>query len=89
MSERQVISTTVQLMRIDKSVKYLNPVVQPTNDMASFPSLANSLYPDYIDRRYSQFEYTIDGNGIVTVHTDNAATDSLLEKIKELIIHLE
>lgn len=89
MSEQQVISTMVQLMRIQDGVKYLTPVMQPTNDMASFPSPENSLYPEYIDRRYSQFRYTMDSNGIVTVHTDWAVTDPLLERIKLLIYSLD
>jgi Ca2+/Na+ antiporter len=88
-SERQIISTALQLMRIDKGVKIIAPVTIPTNDMSSFPSPENSLYPDYVDRSYSQFRYTVDEHGIITVHTELASTDQLLAKIKQLIYELE
>jgi hypothetical protein len=88
-SERQVVSTSLQLMRISEDVRLLNPVVEPTNDMAHFPSREHSLFPTYLDRRYSQFRYTVDEYGIVTVHTESATTDPILEKIESLILSLE
>jgi hypothetical protein len=88
-SERQIISTTLQLMRIKEHVMVLSPVDEPTNDMAVFPSKEHSLYPGYVDRRYSQFEYTVDSNGIVTVHTESATTSEVLDRIKQMIASLE
>jgi len=88
-SERQIISTAIQLMRIDEGVKDVSPVTVPTNDMSRFPSPDNSLYPDYVDRSLSQFKYTVDEHGIITVHTELASTDQFLDKIKQLIYELE
>jgi len=88
-SERQIVSTALQLMRIEEGVKAVTPVSVPTNDMANFPSPENSLYPDYLDGRSSQFRYTVDEYGIVSVHTSTATTDQLLDRIERLLYELE
>jgi Ca2+/Na+ antiporter len=88
-SERQVVSTSLQLMRISEDVRILVPVTEPTNDMAYFPSREHSLFPTYLDRRYSQFSYTVDEYGIITVHTESSTVDPVLDKIESLILNLE
>ncbi len=88
-SERQIVSTSLQLMRITEDVRHMNPVAEPTNDMSCFPSAEHSLYPSYLDRRYSQFSYTVDSYGIITVYTDTATTGPVLEKIKSILVNLE
>ena len=60
----------------------LSPVATPTNDMLGFPSTENPLYPEYLDRRYSQFNYTVSAYGNVTVDTSVATTDAFLERIR-------
>jgi hypothetical protein len=87
--EHSVVSTAVQSMRITERLATLSPVSTPTNDMAYFPSEEYSLFPDYLDRRYSQFKYTVDSRGIVTVDTAGAVTDALLAKIEEVLKRLE
>jgi len=87
--EMSVVSTSVQVMRITEGVKVVPSVVVPTNDMSAFPSMEHCLFPDYVDRRYSQFKYTVDSMGIVTVDTSWAATDALLAKIKGRLAELE
>ena len=80
--ERQTMSSALQAMRVVNGISTLTPVTTPTNDMAAFPSAENPLYPDYLDRRYSQFNYTIDGYGNVVVDNSVATTDAFLEQVK-------
>lgn len=87
--ERSVVSTAVQSMRITDRLPIVPAVGTPTNDMAYFPSKEHCLFPDYLDRRYSQFKYTVDSNGIVTVDSSWAITDALLAKIEDLLRRLE
>lgn len=79
--ERQTVSTALQAMRVVDRIATVAPVTAPTNDMSDFPSAANSLYPEYLDRRYSQFNYTVSAYGNVTVDTSVATTDAFLERI--------
>ncbi|MFC2067211.1 DnaJ domain-containing protein [Chloroflexota bacterium] len=86
--ERKVIYTAAQSMIVDKRLDVIPEVGVPTNDMTIFPSLDCCLFPDYVDKRYSQFRYTIDRKGIVTVDTSTATTDEFLEKIDQLLERL-
>lgn len=86
--EERVIQNAVQLMRTDEVLKYLAVVETPTNDMAAFPSAKNPLYPDYVSRRYSRFEYTIDSYGLVAAHTDGEA-NKLLQWIDKVLQTLQ
>ncbi|MDP2920662.1 MAG: hypothetical protein Q8O43_10665 [Dehalococcoidia bacterium] len=87
--EHSIIQTSVQSMRIIDGVKDIPSVTTPTNDMAYFPSREHPLFPEFLDRRYSQFKYTLDNYGNVMVDTSTATTDNLLKRIKQLISQLE
>lgn len=88
-SERKIVSTTLQSMRIQEDMKIVPAVTVPTNDMACFPSQECCLFPDYLDKRFSQFRYTVNSKGIVSVDTSWAATDDFIENIKQSIERLE
>lgn len=88
-SERSIMQSSINAMRVVEKSEAISPVTVPTNDMASFPSADYPLFPQYLDRRYSQFSYTIDNYGNITVHTLTATTDNLLKNIKEIITQLE
>ncbi|MFC1874511.1 hypothetical protein ACFLYX_04335, partial [Chloroflexota bacterium] len=78
-AELNIVSTALQSMRVDRSLKTVPSVVTPSNDMGSFPSGEFSLYPAYLDKRHSQFRYTVNSRGIVTVDTSWATTDRFLQ----------
>jgi hypothetical protein len=86
--ERSTISTALQSMRAIEEVKVVPTVGVPTNDMARFPSPEHRLFPDYLDRRFSQFRYTVDSKGIVSVDSSGATTDSLVDKIRGMLREL-
>ena len=88
-SERKIVSTVLQAMRIQEGMTIVPAVTVPTNDMACFPSQEFCLFPDYLDKRFSQFRYTVNSKGIVNVDTSWAATDDFIENIKQLIERLE
>lgn len=87
--ERQVVSTALQLMIIEEGLKEIPSVTVSTNDMTRFPSREHALFPDYLDKRFSQFKYTVDSKGIISVDTSWAITDAFLDKIKQLLDRLE
>jgi len=87
--ERKIISTMLQSMRVEEGLKQVPLVTVSTNDMACFPSREYCLFPDYLDRRFSQFKYTVDSKGILRVDTSWATTDAFLDKIKRLLDRLE
>lgn len=87
--ERNIIQTSINAMRVGERIPALAPVTIPTNDMTVFPSPAHPLFPQYLDRQYSQFRYTLDEYGNIKVDTTIATTDSLLERIEKTIIQLE
>lgn len=89
MYEYSIVSETLQLMRVIEGIVEVPPVTVPTNDMACFPSAGCPLFPDYLQSRFSQFKYTVDSNGIVSVNTSGATTDALLRKIVLLINRLD
>jgi hypothetical protein len=82
--EHHVVSNALQWMRITEGVKVVRPVRVPTNDMQNFPSPEHSLYPDYLSKRYSQFAYTVNEDGIVRVDVSSATTDELLGNMVQM-----
>jgi hypothetical protein len=86
--ERNIVSTALQSMRVIEELDELSPVTSSTNDMAYFPSPQHPLFPDYLDKRFSQFKYTVDSTGIISVDTSGATTDTFLEKMERLIHQL-
>lgn len=86
--EHNIVSTALQSLRVIEGLREVPPVTVPTNDMANFPSPEYPLFPDYLNKRFSQFKYTADSNGIISVDTSGATTDALLEKIKHLLNRL-
>jgi hypothetical protein len=87
--ERSVVQSSVSAMRVVETIGVIAPVTAPTSDMSCFPSPDHPLFPTYLDRRYSQFRYTIDKYGNIAVDTTLASTDTLLDKIEKTIIRLE
>ena len=86
--ERGIISTALQSMRVTEGLKEVPTVTVPTSDMKCFPSPEHPLFPDYLDKRFSQFRYTVDSTDIVSVDTSGATTDAFLEKIGQLLERL-
>ena len=80
--ERNVVSKALQSMKVAENLDQILEVGIPTNDMAYFPSEEHCLFPDYLDRRFSQFKYIIDSNGIVQVDASGATTDALFNGIE-------
>ena len=89
MYERSIVSTALQSMRVTEELDRVPTVTVSTNDMARFPSQEHCLFPDYLDKRFSQFKYTVDSKGIVTVDPSGTTTDGLLNKIRKLLERLE
>ncbi len=87
--ERNIISSSFQSMMVDKDLHNVSSVVVPTNDMSLFPSREYRLFPEYVDKKLSQFKYTVDSNGIVSVDKSTATTDAFLESINQMIARLE
>jgi len=87
--ERNIISSSFQSMMVDKDLRNVTPVVVPTNDMNLFPSAENRLFPEYVDKKLSQFKYTVNSHGIVSVDKSTATTDAFLESINQMIARLE
>ncbi len=83
--ERNIVSTALQSMRAIEGLNEVPPVTVPTNDMARFPSAEYPLFPEYVEKRLSQFKYAVDSNGIVSIDPSDATTDALLEKIEQLL----
>ena len=83
--ERNIVSTALQSMRAIEGLNKVPPVTVPINDMTSFPSAEYPLFPEYVEKRFSQFKYAVDSNGIVSIDPFDATTDALLEKIEQLL----
>ena len=79
--EQNVVTSALQAMRVIERVKAVPAVTLPTNDMANFPSADHSLYPHYLAKRYSQFRYTVDNNGIVDINAVSPTIACDLEQI--------
>ena len=87
--ERSVVSTALQSMRLEEDLKEVPAGTVSTNDMAVFPSPEHPLFPDYLDRKFSQFKYTVDSKGIISVDTSGPITDAILYKIERTLDRLE
>lgn len=87
--ELSVVSTALQSMRIEENLKEIPTVTVSTDDMTHFPSQEHPLFPDYLDKRFSQFKYTVDSKGIISVDTSWTITDSFLDKIEQTLNRLE
>ncbi len=87
--ERSVISTTLQAMRVKEGLTEVTAVAVPTNDMASFPSAAHPLYPGYLDRRFTEFKYTIDSKGTLSVDISAVTTENMLDEIQNKLQQLK
>jgi hypothetical protein len=74
--ERSVVSESLMAMRVLERVRYVPPVTEPTNNMAYFPSYQYPLFPEYLNWKYSQFEYTVDEHGIIYTGTAGPTDDS-------------
>ena len=83
--ERNILSITLQSMRVIEDLEEVPPVMVPTNDMARFPSAEYPLFPKYVDKRFSQFKYTVDSDGIINIRPSGATTDVLIDKIEQLL----
>lgn len=84
-TERKIVSTALQSMRIQSDLVIVPEVTIPSNDMAVFPSPEHALFPEYLEGRYCEYRYTVDKFGIVTVDTTWAATDTYASRMEELI----
>jgi hypothetical protein len=87
--EHYIVSTALQSMRVLERVKEVPPIIKATNDMAQFPSAEHSLYPHYLTKRFSQFKYTVDRDGIVDIDTTSPNTVCHLEQIKNCLKYME
>lgn len=87
--EHGIVSTALQLMRVTEGVKAVPAVTVSTNDMANFPSPKHSLYPDYLVKRFSQFKYTVNSNGIVSIDSSVITPGAQLDKIEQWLERLE
>ena len=73
--ECSVVTESLQWMRIMERMPDVPPVTEPTNDMTVFPTPQNPLFPDFLTWKYSQFSYTVDENGTVSIEMDNLSDD--------------
>jgi len=87
--ERNIVSTALQSMRVEEGLKIVPTVTLPTNDMTNFPSPEYPLFPDYLDKQFSQFRYTVDTDGIISVDKSTATTDAFLKRIGQALDRLE
>ena len=87
--EHYIISTALQSMRVIERVKDVPDVSIATNDMANFPSAEHSLYPHYLAKRYSQFKYTADSDGIIDIDTTSPTIVCNLEQIEDSLKYIE
>ena len=87
--EHNVVSSALQAMRVLEGVKAVPAVNLATNDMAIFPSPEHSLYPHYLAKRYSQFKYTVDVDGIVGIEAASPATVLDIEQIEGCLKYIE
>lgn len=86
--ERNIVLTSLRYMRMIEGLRVIPEVTVPTNDMRHFPSSEHPLFPNYPDKRFSQFNYTVDNNGILSIGLSDATTDVLFEKIEQWLKQL-
>ena len=87
--EHYIISAALQSMRVIERVKEVPAITMATNDMTKFPSAEHSLYPHYLTKRYSQFKYTVDSDGIVDIDTTSPTIVCNLEQIENRLNNIE
>lgn len=87
--ERSIVSTSLHAMMIIEQLDSIPAVTVSTNDMDDFPSSKYPLYPDYLEKRHTQFKYTVNSRGEVNVDPSEATTDSMLSEILEKIAQLK
>ena len=87
--EHHIITTALQSMRVLERVKDVPAVTMATNDMANFPSAEHSLYPYYVTKRYSQYKYTVDRDGIVDINTASPTVVCDLEFVENYFKSME
>ena len=87
--ERSIVSQALRWMKGIEGLEKIPEVIIPTNDMASFPSKEYPLFPDYLETKTSEYKYTIDSNGALTVHVPETTTSNLLETIEESLARLK
>ena len=87
--EHYIVSNALQSMRVIERVKEVPEITLATNDMARFPSAEHSLYPHYVTKRYSQFRYTVDSDGIVDIDTASPTVVCHLEQIEDCLSGIE
>lgn len=87
--EHHIITTALQSMRVLERVKDVPAVNIATNDMANFPSAEHSLYPYYVTKRFSQYKYTVESDGIVDVNTASPTTVCDLEFVENYLKSIE
>ena len=87
--EHHIVTTALQSMRVLEGVKDVPAVTAATNDMASFPSAEHSLFPQYVTKRFSQYKYTVDSDGVVDVDTASPTMVSDLEFVENYFKSIE
>ena len=87
--EHHIITTALQSMRVLEGVKSVPEITTATNDMANFPSAEHSLYPHYVTKRFSQYKYTVDSNGIVDINTATPTVVCDLEFVENYLKSIE
>ena len=87
--ERSTVVSMLNWMKGTRDLKEIPPVTVATNDMASFPSPEHPLFPEYVDKRFTQFKYTIDNNGVVIVDRSETMTRAIIKKIEQLLQQIE
>lgn len=84
--EGGIVSEALQAMRLSEDLLIVPQVKYPTNDMALFPSPDYPLFPDYLSSRFSQFFYTVDKKGDISIDTSMATTTVPLDNIEQLLL---
>jgi hypothetical protein len=79
--ELRIVSDAVSEMMITSDLSSITPVAVPTNDMSAFPSQLYSLYPGYIKNQSTEFLYTVNAQGNVSLSSPGSATDPFLDTL--------
>lgn len=83
--EGSIVSEALQAMRLTERLLIVPRVISSTNDMTLFPSPDYPLFPDYLSSRFSQFNYTADSTGVISIDTSQARTTVSLGDIEQLL----
>jgi hypothetical protein len=87
--EYSIIQQALQVMMLDENIEQLPVVATTTSDMSKFPSPGHALYPTYLEGKNSEFSYTIDSKGELTVDEKQANVDPALARILDTIQKVE